>query len=84
MVAALAAALLTDLVLALAAPIAATCIGPGASATTARGDEAAPAHSTVSQFWLAGKPLSLPLVWWRHGPMPRTLRGVRFPDASIA
>ena len=83
MVAALAAALLTDLVLALAAPIAATCIGRGAGATTARGDEAAPAHSTVS-VWLAGKPLSLPLVWWRHGPMPRTLRGVRFPDASIA
>jgi hypothetical protein len=50
MVAALAAVLLTDLLLALAAPIAATCIGPGASATTARGDEAAPAHSTVSQF----------------------------------
>jgi hypothetical protein len=50
MVAALAVALLTNLLLALAARIAEISIGPGASATTARADEAAPAHSTVSQF----------------------------------
>jgi hypothetical protein len=74
MAAALAVVRLTALLLTLAPRI----------AETARGDEPATARSIVSQFWSVGKPLSSPLVWWRHGPVPGALRGVRLADASVA
>jgi hypothetical protein len=82
-VVALAAALITAVLVELAPPVAWISIGSGAKTTTAPGNEPPAPHLSVSQLWWAGKP-TIRRSLWRRELEPRRGEGVRVADASIA